>query len=289
MRLATLKQAFRRASKDIFPGQLADYTNKRCLDERSRFTSTELNCLLTRCEEEDSFGDFAVTCLCFPVRAVADLAMNYLGIEQLSVGNAIDYTSVLDYIVGEILESAVKEREDDTLHPRHIMLGVRNDGELDKTFPGVFSFCGVVPTVEKPFVDALLNHDEDDDEDDDDDDKILTICQAKKLFREVPDKLDNEDDTANLWRAMILRLCAKASIVKARTSALGALQKASEKFVGDAMWSYEDGLCECVNKYAHRVADVFPSKIVSPRSNLYGMMYLTFTICFIFRCRPPFS
>jgi hypothetical protein len=112
------------------------------------------------------------------------------------------------------------------------MLAIRKDKALDEVFPGVFSFCGAVPKTEKPLVDALLN---DDNSSNADDDEVVLVYQAQNLLREVPDELNSDEDKANLWRAMILRLCAKASIVKARASALDALRDASKYFLGKAM------------------------------------------------------
>jgi hypothetical protein len=210
---------------------------------------------------------------------VAKLALDYVGdagdYDEQIARWALNLTIALQYIACEVIKLAGnEERKGRTIHPRHIMLAIRKDKDLDEVFPGVFSFCGVVPKTEKPLVEALLNDDDEvsDEDDDEDDDKILTICQAKKLFRELPDDIKDDEDKANLWGAMILRLCAKASIVKARTSALDTLRDASKYFLGKVLWFYGDA-CGGPRRRAHQIASLFPSKVVTYNSNVYGKRY----------------
>eukprot|EP00483_Globobulimina_turgida_P005328 UN05338 len=59
--------------------------------------------------------------------------------------------AVLEYLVAEVMElagNAAKDHKTKTISPRHVMLGIRNDDDLDKLCHGViFPKAGVLRNI----------------------------------------------------------------------------------------------------------------------------------------------
>ncbi|NXS11366.1 H2A2 protein, partial [Neodrepanis coruscans] len=78
--------------------------------------------------------------LLFPVGRVYRLLRRGNYAERIGSGAAIYLTAVIEYMIAEVLEAAgtaACENKKTRILPRHIMLAVRSDYELDK-------FCGCV-------------------------------------------------------------------------------------------------------------------------------------------------
>ena len=89
----------------------------------------------------------------FPVARVRRYLQNGPYSERIGVGAGVYLAGVLEYLTAEILElagNAARDNKKKRIIPRHIMLAVRNDEELQKilghvTFPG----GGVLPLIHK--------------------------------------------------------------------------------------------------------------------------------------------
>ena len=89
----------------------------------------------------------------FPVARVRRYLQNGPYSERIGVGAGVYLAGVLEYLTAEILElagNAARDNKKKRIIPRHIMLAVRNDEELQKilghvTFPG----GGVIPLIHK--------------------------------------------------------------------------------------------------------------------------------------------
>ncbi|KAM8819814.1 H2A1 protein, partial [Eudromia elegans] len=87
----------------------------------------------------------------FPVGRVYRLLKRGNYAERIGPGAAIYLAAVLEYLSAEILElagHAARENKKARILPRHILLAVRNDEELNKLFSGVtIAQGGVLPNI----------------------------------------------------------------------------------------------------------------------------------------------
>nr|XP_034824319.1 histone H2A, sperm-like [Maniola hyperantus] len=89
--------------------------------------------------------------LTFPVGRVYRILRKGKYAPRVGCGSAVYLTAVLEYLSAEILELAAKAATDNgrsRILPRHIMLAVGNDDELDKMLSGVtIPQGGVMPKI----------------------------------------------------------------------------------------------------------------------------------------------
>ncbi|KAM9388303.1 histone H2A-like [Phaethornis superciliosus] len=87
----------------------------------------------------------------FPVGRVYRLLKKGKYTDRVGPGAAIYLTAVLEYLSAEILElagNAARENKKSRILPRHILLAVRNDEELNKLFASVtIAQGGVMPNI----------------------------------------------------------------------------------------------------------------------------------------------
>ncbi|XP_072940651.1 histone H2A-like [Epargyreus clarus] len=88
----------------------------------------------------------------FPVGRIHRILRKGNYAPRVGGGSAVYLTAVLEYLSAEILELAAKAAEDNgkiRISPRHIMLAVKNDYELNRMLDGVtISQGGVLPKIE---------------------------------------------------------------------------------------------------------------------------------------------
>lgn len=88
----------------------------------------------------------------FPVTRVYRQLRRKRCANKIRMLSAVYTAVVLEYLVAEILEIAgieAKQLNRKRIIPRHIMLGIKKDDELNRLLKGaVLSFCGVVPNVQ---------------------------------------------------------------------------------------------------------------------------------------------
>ncbi|XP_075891801.1 histone H2A-like [Nelusetta ayraudi] len=88
----------------------------------------------------------------FPVGRIQRLLKNGNFAERIGTGSAVYLSAVLEYLCAEILELAGNASRDNKklrIAPRHILLAVRNDEELNKLMAGVtISEGGVIPNIQ---------------------------------------------------------------------------------------------------------------------------------------------
>ena len=88
----------------------------------------------------------------FPVGRIHRLLRRGNYAERVGNGSAIYLSAVLEYLCAEILELAGNASRDNKKHriaPRHILLAVKNDEELNKLLAGVtISEGGVIPNIQ---------------------------------------------------------------------------------------------------------------------------------------------
>ncbi|XP_040016650.1 H2A histone family member 1a like [Gasterosteus aculeatus] len=90
--------------------------------------------------------------LSFPVGRIHRLLKKGNYAERIGSGAAVYFGAVLEYLCAEILELAGNACRDNKKHrisPRHILLAVKNDEELNKLLAGVtISEGGVIPNIQ---------------------------------------------------------------------------------------------------------------------------------------------
>ncbi|KAL4708728.1 hypothetical protein ACJJTC_002563 [Scirpophaga incertulas] len=94
--------------------------------------------------------------LIYPVPRIQKSLIKGKYAKRCGYGSAIFLTAVLEYLSCEILElskNAAVCCNRKTISPRHILLAIRNDEELNKLLGGVvISMSGVVPHIHKELV-----------------------------------------------------------------------------------------------------------------------------------------
>ncbi|KAK7945464.1 hypothetical protein WMY93_001192 [Mugilogobius chulae] len=90
--------------------------------------------------------------LSFPVGRLHRLLRKGNFAERIGAGAAVYLAAVLEYLCAEILElagNASRDNKKSRIAPRHILLAVRNDEELNKLLAGVtISDGGVIPNIQ---------------------------------------------------------------------------------------------------------------------------------------------
>ncbi|XP_030299826.1 late histone H2A.2.2-like [Sparus aurata] len=88
----------------------------------------------------------------FPVGRIHRLLRKGNYAERVGNGSAVYLAAVLEYLCAEILElagNACRDNKKQRIAPRHILLAVKNDEELNKLLAGVtISEGGVIPNIQ---------------------------------------------------------------------------------------------------------------------------------------------
>jgi histone H2A len=104
----------------------------------------------------------------FPVGRVARYMRNMRAAARIGAGAPVYMASVLEYLAAEILElagNAARDNKKTRIIPRHILLAVRNDEELNKLLGAVtIASGGVLPHINS---EILPKKGKDDKEDED--------------------------------------------------------------------------------------------------------------------------
>lgn len=87
----------------------------------------------------------------FPVGRIARYLRKGKYASRVGAGAPVFLGSVLEYLTAEVLElagNAARDNKKNRINPRHILLAVRNDEELNKLFGGVtIASGGVLPNI----------------------------------------------------------------------------------------------------------------------------------------------
>ncbi|XP_037327284.2 histone H2A-like [Pungitius pungitius] len=88
----------------------------------------------------------------FPVGRIHRLLKKGNYAERIGNGAAVYFGAVLEYLCAEILElsgNACRDNKKHRISPRHILLAVKNDEELNRLLAGVtISDGGVIPNIQ---------------------------------------------------------------------------------------------------------------------------------------------
>ncbi|XP_077578590.1 histone H2A-like [Stigmatopora nigra] len=92
----------------------------------------------------------------FPVGRIHRLLRKGNYAQRVGTGAAVYLSSILEYLCAEILElsgNAARANKKQRIGPRHILLAVRNDEELNSLLAGVtFAEGGVIPNIQAALV-----------------------------------------------------------------------------------------------------------------------------------------
>jgi histone H2A len=87
----------------------------------------------------------------FPVGRIARFLRKGKYASRVGAGAPVFLASILEYLTAEVLElagNAARDNKKNRINPRHILLAVRNDEELNKLFGGVtIAQGGVLPNI----------------------------------------------------------------------------------------------------------------------------------------------
>lgn len=87
----------------------------------------------------------------FPITRVQNIMVELSTSSRKSETSAVYLTSVCEYLITEVLEiagNATRDSKRVRITPRHVMLAVRNDEDLDKLFKDTIFAGGVIPHID---------------------------------------------------------------------------------------------------------------------------------------------
>jgi histone H2A len=128
------------AVRCVLPGELAKHAVSEGTKAVTKFTSSS---------SADSKPLGPLAGLQFPVNGTGELFDGYTG-GFCSKGAAVYLSAVLEYLSAELCElagNAARDNQTGIISPRHIMLAVRNDEELNKLYLGSVAGGGVLPHI----------------------------------------------------------------------------------------------------------------------------------------------
>lgn len=148
------------AVKLVLPGELAKHAVSEGTKAVTKFTASKKppgNQGGTKKGATKSVSRSARAGLQFPVGRVQRHMKKNGAVRRVAAGSAIYLAAVMEYIAAEVLElagNAAKDLKKKRINPRHMLLAVRGDEELD-TMIGRTTIAqgGVVPHIHKILVD----------------------------------------------------------------------------------------------------------------------------------------
>jgi histone H2A len=100
----------------------------------------------------------------FPVGRIARFLRKGKYASRVGAGAPVFLASILEYLTAEVLElagNAARDNKKNRINPRHILLAVRNDEELNKLFGGVtIAQGGVLPNIHSVLIPKSSNKEE---------------------------------------------------------------------------------------------------------------------------------
>lgn len=116
------------------PAELGRHAVSELNKAVTRYTSTESGDRNNRVTRTQRAG------LVFPPALVENILRDKMSYNRLGATAPVAMAGVLEYLAAEILELSGNSARDNNrtrITPRDVMLGIRNDGELDRLFDGV--------------------------------------------------------------------------------------------------------------------------------------------------------
>ena len=105
----------------------------------------------------------------FPVGRIGRFLKKGKYASRIGAGAPVYLASILEYLTAEVLElagNAARDNKKNRIVPRHILLAVRNDEELNKLFSGVtIAQGGVLPNIHSVLVPKTSKAEKEDKED----------------------------------------------------------------------------------------------------------------------------
>ena len=142
----------------LLPGELARHAVSEGAKAVAKFISTKSEVGGSYGHDDEVIDDLdtlsAKAGLQFPVRRIGHLLVKGELATRVSACAPVYLASVLEYLSAEILELAgnvVRDNKKNRIVPRHIIMAVRNNEELDKLFGGVI-IAGVLPNIHSVLV-----------------------------------------------------------------------------------------------------------------------------------------
>jgi histone H3/H4 len=92
----------------------------------------------------------AIAGLQFPITRIQNLMMGLATVSRKTDTCAVYLAAVCEYLTAEVLElagNAARDNKRVRITPRHIMLAVRNDWELDKLYRNAVFAGGIIPNI----------------------------------------------------------------------------------------------------------------------------------------------
>jgi len=129
----------------LLPGELA----KHAVSEGTKAV-TKYNSVLAEAEGEEEKTKSSAAGLTFPVGMVHKMIKaHWLG--RIGAGAAVYEAAVLEYLCAEVIElagNAARDSKQERIIPRHIMLAIRNDEELNRLTKDIsIASCGILPHI----------------------------------------------------------------------------------------------------------------------------------------------
>lgn len=130
------------------PEELAKHASNECNKAVTKYNSVNKDSDARGSGQSRSF----VAGLQFPVTRTENLMMKYATSARKSATAAVSLTAALEYVMAEVLELAgnvAKQSHRLRISPRHLMIAVRSDEELNRLFRNSVFAGGVMPCIPK--------------------------------------------------------------------------------------------------------------------------------------------
>ena len=146
----------------VFPGELAKHANKKATDAVTKYNAAQAGGPVGKKQKKEKTSKAAKAGLTLSVSRTSKIFYPYVqGLNiRKGVSAAIFLAGALEYLAAEILQlagNAARDSKKVSIKPRHLVLAINNDEELNVLFRKTVLQGGVIPNIHQVLLPVKLS------------------------------------------------------------------------------------------------------------------------------------